>query len=104
MIDEFAKMGAFGIKISPEYGGLGLSQTNYCRAAMVLGGCAAISRRCFLRTIHRRSAAAHPFWHGGAEAKIPAASRRGEISAFALTESGVGSDPAQHANTRRADA
>jgi len=38
VIDELAKLGAFGIKISPEYGGLGLSQTNYCRAAMVLGG------------------------------------------------------------------
>ncbi|HYV26960.1 MAG TPA: 3-hydroxyacyl-CoA dehydrogenase NAD-binding domain-containing protein, partial [Candidatus Eisenbacteria bacterium] len=37
VIDELAKLGAFGIKISPEYGGLGLSQTNYCRAAMVLG-------------------------------------------------------------------
>jgi hypothetical protein len=35
--DELAKLGAFGIKISPEYGGLGLSQTNYCRAAMLLG-------------------------------------------------------------------
>ena len=38
VIDELAKLGAFGIKISPQYGGLGLSQTNYCRAAMVLGG------------------------------------------------------------------
>src|SRR5579859_542814 len=28
VIDELAKIGAFGIKISVEYGGLGLSQTN----------------------------------------------------------------------------
>src|SRR5260370_26643202 len=38
VIDELAKLGAFGIKIAPEYGGLGLSQTNYCRAAALLGG------------------------------------------------------------------
>ena len=36
-IRELAAMGAFGIKISPDYGGLGLSQTNYCRAAILLG-------------------------------------------------------------------
>src|SRR2546429_278198 len=36
VIDGLAQMGAFGIKVSPSYGGLGLSQTNYCRAAMML--------------------------------------------------------------------
>src|SRR5437879_7482045 len=38
VIKELAGMGAFGIKISPGYGGLGLSQTSYCRAAILLGG------------------------------------------------------------------
>ena len=33
VIDGLAKLGAFGIKIPTKYGGLGLSQTNYCRAA-----------------------------------------------------------------------
>src|SRR5882724_10631422 len=28
LIEALAKLGAFGIKISPQYGGLGLSQTN----------------------------------------------------------------------------
>jgi len=37
VLDELAKLGAFGIKVPTEYGGLGLSQTNYCRAAMLLG-------------------------------------------------------------------
>ena len=37
VIDGLAKLGAFGIKIPREYGGLGLSQTNYSRAAMLLG-------------------------------------------------------------------
>jgi hypothetical protein len=36
VIDELGRMGAFGIKVSPQYGGLGLSQTNYSRAAMLL--------------------------------------------------------------------
>jgi alkylation response protein AidB-like acyl-CoA dehydrogenase len=37
VIDGLAQMGAFGIKVSPQYGGLGLSQTNYCRAGIMLG-------------------------------------------------------------------
>src|ERR1043166_4350950 len=36
VMDQLAALGAFGIKISPSYGGLGLSQTNYSRAAMLL--------------------------------------------------------------------
>src|SRR5207302_2026746 len=37
VFDGLAKLGAFGIKIPAKYGGLGLSQTNYCRAAILLG-------------------------------------------------------------------
>jgi alkylation response protein AidB-like acyl-CoA dehydrogenase len=37
VMDELRRLGAFGIKIPPQYGGLGLSQTNYSRAAMLLG-------------------------------------------------------------------
>src|SRR5215475_1724853 len=36
IIEELGRLGAFGIKIPPQYGGLGLSQTNYSRAAMLL--------------------------------------------------------------------
>ena len=36
-IDDLFAMGAFGIKIPKQYGGLGLSQVNYGRAAMLLG-------------------------------------------------------------------
>jgi len=43
VISGLAAMGAFGIKIAPEYGGLGLSQTNYCRAGMLLGSFCEIS-------------------------------------------------------------
>src|SRR3954463_13775563 len=37
VMEGLAKLGAFGIKIPTKYGGLGLSQTNYSRAAMLLG-------------------------------------------------------------------
>ena len=37
VFEELAKIGAFAIKIPTEYGGRGLSQTNYSRAAMRLG-------------------------------------------------------------------
>src|SRR5437899_6030210 len=36
-IDELFAMGAFAIKVPKQYGGLGLSQVNYGRAAMLLG-------------------------------------------------------------------
>ncbi len=37
VIHGLAELGAFGIKIPEEYGGLGLSQQYYSRAAMLLG-------------------------------------------------------------------
>src|SRR5260370_14103883 len=37
VIDGLARMRAFGLKISPQHGGLGRSQTNYCRAGVMLG-------------------------------------------------------------------
>ena len=37
VIQGFAEMGAFGIKIPKKYGGLGFSQTVYSRAAQLLG-------------------------------------------------------------------
>jgi len=37
VLAELGRMGAFGIKIATKYGGLGLSQTNYCRVGMLLG-------------------------------------------------------------------
>ena len=36
-IEELFAMGAFAVKIPQQYGGLGLSQVNYGRAAMLLG-------------------------------------------------------------------
>jgi alkylation response protein AidB-like acyl-CoA dehydrogenase len=95
VIDELAKLGAFGIKISPEYGGLGLSQTNYCRAAALLGGfCGNLTA---LISAHQSIGVPQPLILFGTEEQkrkyLPRVAK-GEISAFALTELGVGSDPA----------
>jgi alkylation response protein AidB-like acyl-CoA dehydrogenase len=95
VIDELAKLGAFGIKIPVEYGGLGLSQTNYCRAAMLLGSWC--GNTTALISAHQSIGVPQPLILFGTEAQkkkyLPRVAR-GEISAFALTEVDVGSDPA----------
>ena len=95
VFDELAKLGAFGIKISREYGGLGLSQTNYCRAAMLLGSwCGNLTA---LISAHQSIGVPQPLILFGTEDQkkryLPRVAR-GEVSAFALTEAQAGSDPA----------
>jgi len=95
VIDELARLGAFGIKVPVEYGGLGLSQTNYCRAAMLLGSwCGNLTA---LISAHQSIGVPQPLILFGTEAQkrkyLPRVAT-GEISAFALTEVNVGSDPA----------
>jgi 3-hydroxyacyl-CoA dehydrogenase/alkylation response protein AidB-like acyl-CoA dehydrogenase/enoyl-CoA hydratase/carnithine racemase len=96
VLEELAKLGAFGIKVPPQYGGLGLSQTNYCRAAMLLGGyCGNLTA---LISAHQSIGVPQPLLLFGTEEQkrkyLPRVAR-GEISAFALTETGAGSDPAK---------
>jgi alkylation response protein AidB-like acyl-CoA dehydrogenase/3-hydroxyacyl-CoA dehydrogenase len=96
VIEELAKLGAFGIKVPPQYGGLGLSQTNYCRAAMLLGGyCGNLTA---LISAHQSIGVPQPLLLFGTEEQkrkyLPRVAS-GEISAFALTETGAGSDPAK---------
>ena len=96
VIDGLAQMGAFGIKISPQYGGLGLSQTNYCRAGMMLGSfCGNLTA---LISAHQSIGVPQPLILFGTEEQkrrfLPRVAS-GEVSAFALTESKVGSDPAK---------
>ncbi|MGK0187525.1 MAG: alkylation response protein AidB-like acyl-CoA dehydrogenase [Verrucomicrobiales bacterium] len=96
VIDGLARLGAFGIKIPVCYCGLGLSQTNYARAAMLLG------RHCgnltALLSAHQSIGVPQPLLMFGTNEQkqrfLPRCAS-GEISAFALTEQGVGSDPAQ---------
>src|SRR5438067_9409366 len=90
-----AEIGAFGIKVPQKYGGLGLSQYNYGRAAVLLGSWD--SNVAALVSAHQSIGVAQPLLLFGTEEQkqkyLPRVSR-GEISAFALTESHAGSDPA----------
>src|SRR5213076_2057765 len=95
-IDELFAMGAFGVKIPKQYGGLGLWQVNYGRAAMLLGSWDA--NLTALVSAHQSIGVPQPLLLFGTEEQkaryLPRCSK-GEISAFALTETDVGSDPAR---------
>ena len=94
-IDDLFAMGAFGVKIPKEYGGLGLSQVNYGRAAMLLGSWDA--NLTALVSAHQSIGVPQPLLLFGTEEQkkkyLPRVARH-EISAFALTEWNAGSDPA----------
>ena len=94
-IEALAELGAFGIKIPKEYGGVGLSQMNYSRAMML------VASHCgntgALLSAHQSIGLPQPLkLFGTREQKEKYYPRlaSGEISAFALTETEVGSDPA----------
>ncbi|WP_081886359.1 acyl-CoA dehydrogenase family protein [Haloferula sp. BvORR071] len=96
VIQGLATLGAFGIKIPKDLGGLGLSQTNYSRAAMLLGGhCGNLTA---LLSAHQSIGIPQPLLAFGTDEQkkkyLPQCAAGG-ISAFALTETEVGSDPAR---------
>jgi alkylation response protein AidB-like acyl-CoA dehydrogenase len=95
-IDALAKVGAFGMKIPEEYGGLGLSQMNYSRAAMFAAS--HCGNTGALLSAHQSIGVPQPLKIFGTDDQknrfFPRVAR-GEISAFALTEKDVGSDPAR---------
>ncbi len=94
-IDELFAMGAFAIKVPKQYGGLGMSQVNYGRAAMLLGSWDA--NLTALVSAHQSIGVPQPLLIFGTEEQkakyLPRVARK-EISAFALTEMNAGSDPA----------
>src|SRR5438874_266362 len=94
-IDDLFAMGAFGVKIPKQYGGLGLSQVNYGRAAMLLGSWD--ENLTALVSAHQSIGVPQPLLLFGTEEQkkkyLPRVARH-EISAFALTEWNAGSDPA----------
>jgi len=100
VIRGLAEMGAFGIKIPKEYGGLGLSQQYYTRAAMLLGS--HCGNTAALLSAHQSIGVPQPLLLFGTEDQkrrfLPRLAK-GEISAFALTEEAVGSDPARMETT-----
>jgi alkylation response protein AidB-like acyl-CoA dehydrogenase len=91
-----AGLGAFGMKIDEAYGGLGLSNLDYCRSLMMIGSASpALSA---LLSAHQSIGVPQPLkLFGTAEQKQQYLPRlaAGEVSAFLLTESDVGSDPAR---------
>ena len=101
-IDALAELGAFGIKIPKEYGGAGLSQMNYSRAMMfVASHCGNTGA---LLSAHQSIGLPQPLkLFGTKEQKEKYYPRLagGEISAFALTETEVGSDPANMSTKAR---
>jgi alkylation response protein AidB-like acyl-CoA dehydrogenase len=100
VIDELRRIGAFGIKIPRDYGGLGLSQTSYNRAISLLS--TKVSAIGVLLSAHQSIGVPQPLkMFGTPEQKKKYLPRlaKGAISAFALTEPDVGSDPARMAAT-----
>jgi alkylation response protein AidB-like acyl-CoA dehydrogenase len=96
VIKGLAAIGAFGMKIAPEYGGLGLSNLYYNRALIIAGSVSpAIAA---LLSAHQSIGVPQPLALFGTDEQkqqyLPRCAR-GEISAFLLTEPDVGSDPAR---------
>ena len=100
LITELKRIGALGMKVPPEYGGLGLSQVYYSKALAIAG--VYHSAICTLLSAHQSIGVAEPLRMFGSEEQrrkwLPLVAKD-HISAFLLTEPGVGSDPARMAST-----
>ena len=100
VIRGLASLGAFGMKIAPEYGGLGLTNLYYNRALIVAGS--ASPAIAALLSAHQSIGVPQPLALFGTDEQkqryLPRCAR-GEISAFLLTEPDVGSDPARLGTT-----
>ena len=99
-----ARLGAYGIKVPQAYGGLGFSQTTYCRACMLV---ASHCMNTFAHiSVHQSVGVSQPLVLFGTDEQkkkfLPRVAG-GELSAFALTEAGVGSDPARLTTTATPD-
>jgi hypothetical protein len=95
-LEAMAAIGLFGMKIPKEYGGLGFSVTNYARVLGLVGSYC--SNTVTYLSAHQSIGVPQPLREFGTEEQkrkyLPRLAR-GEISAFALTEPDVGSDPAR---------
>ncbi len=100
VVEGLRKLGAFGMKIPKEYGGLGFSQVEYAKVMELLG--TIDGNVTALLSAHQSIGVPQPLKLFGSEAQkkkyLPRCAR-GEISAFALTEYQVGSDPARMTTT-----
>ncbi len=102
VMDGLKKMKLFAMKVPKEYDGLGLSQVNYNRVMMrVSSYCNSTS---VLLSAHQSIGVPEPLKLFGTKAqkdKFFPRFAQGAVSAFALTEPNVGSDPAQMAMTAK---
>ncbi len=100
VVQGLRELGAFGIKIPEEYGGLGLSQTAYTHAiGLVTSQDGSLTA---LLSAAQSIGVPQPlklFGRSDQKKKYLPRLAKGAISAFALTETGVGSDPAGLATT-----
>src|SRR5690349_10677442 len=100
VVEGFKRIGAMGMKVSEEYGGLGLSQVYYNRALSMAGVWHGSIGA--LLSAHQSIGVAEPLRMFGTEEQkrkwLPRVART-DISAFLLTEPDVGSDPARVATT-----
>ena len=95
IVDRLREMGAFGLKIPQEYGGMGFNQSEYGAIMAVVGS--ADGNLVALLSAHQSIGVPQPLkLFGTDEQKKKYFPRiaKGAISAFALTEPQVGSDPA----------
>ncbi|MEP6572359.1 MAG: acyl-CoA dehydrogenase family protein [Gemmatimonadota bacterium] len=95
VVQGLRDIGAFGIKIPTEYGGLGLSQTSYTHAISLVTSQDG-SLTALLSAAQSIGVPTPLKLFGTPEQKAKYLPRlaKGAISAFALTEANVGSDPA----------
>lgn len=99
-IAALRELGAFGMKIPVDYGGLGLSLLDYGRALMLVGSVSPSMGA--LLSAHQSIGVPEPVKMFGTEEQKQAFLPRcaaGAISAFLLTENDVGSDPARLGTT-----
>src|SRR5580692_8983343 len=100
VVKGLATIGAFGMKIAPEYGGLGLTNLYYNRALIIAGSASPVLAA--LLSAHQSIGVPQPLALFGTDEQkqhyLPRCAR-GEISAFLLTEPDVGSDPARLSTT-----
>src|SRR2546421_10185808 len=96
VVDGLKELGALGMKIPEEYGGLGLSQVYYNKALAIAG--VWHSALSTLLSAHQSIGLPQPLMLFGSEEQkqewLPKVART-HISAFLLTEPDVGSDPAR---------
>ncbi|MGH9060177.1 MAG: acyl-CoA dehydrogenase family protein, partial [Acidimicrobiales bacterium] len=105
VIKGLAALGALGMNISEEYGGLGLSHLYYGRALALAGSWH--SSLCTLLSAHQSIGVPEPLRMFGTEEQkrkyLPQVAHD-KVSAFLLTEPDVGSDPARmHATATPTD-